>query len=558
MSNDALRRQVASLVVVRASGHASDRQRRYPRWELTNADLKRLLNSGVGGVILLGGTAVELQQRCRQLRHWAQGPLLLCADVEEGVGQRFEGGSWLVPPMALARLHQSDPEQADALAERYGACTGRQAKQCGMNWVLAPIVDVNNNPANPVINVRAWGDDPTTVTRLTLAFQRGLNQAGVLGCAKHFPGHGDTAVDSHLQLPVLPHSRERLEQLELKPFRACIAAGIDSVMTAHLQIPSLDPDRPATLSKAVLTGLLRDEMGFEGLVVTDALVMEAIREHHSAGDAALLAFEAGADLVLMPEDADAAITAICDGIESGRIARERLNASLQRRQQALARVEACAAQPVGPAMPEHQAGSELSLDVEQTEDRALAQTLVELTCESQGPSIAHRPPHTAINLIRIDGVLSCPQLPASAPALLLPEQAGFRPLIHHPMAVSIWKDDVWSRGDRSAPLALDRLGEGPVLLQLFLRGNPFRAGRDQQEPWAEAIDQLQACQRLAGLVVYGSPYAWESLRSRLEPTIPAAFSPGQMPEAQHTVMHRLFLADSAHPSMQGPGEGFTD
>jgi len=247
----------------------------------------------------------------------------------------------------------------------------------------------------------------------------------------------------------------------------------------------------------------------------------------------------------MPEDADAAITAICDGIESGRIARERLNASLQRRQQALARVE-------------HQTESELSLDVEQTEDRALAQTLVELTCESQGPSIAHRPPHTALNLIRIDGVLSCPQLPASAPALLLPEQAGFRPLIHHPMAVSIWKEDVWSKGDRSAPLALDRLGEGPVLLQLFLRGNPFRAGRDQQEPWAEAIDQLQACQRLAGLVVYGSPYAWESLRSLLEPTIPAAYSPGQMPEAQHTVMHRLFLADSAHPSTQGPGEGFTD
>ena len=334
----ALRRRVASLLVVRASGHAGDRQRRYPRWELANAELKRLLESGVGGVILLGGSSVELQQRCLQLQNWADGPLLLCADVEEGVGQRFEGATWLVPPMALARLHAKDPERAEALAEQYGRCTGRQARHCGLNWVLAPIVDVNNNPANPVINVRAWGDDPDTVTRLTLAFQRGVEQEKVLACAKHFPGHGDTAEDSHLQLPVIPHTRERLEQLELAPFRASIAAGIDSVMTAHLQIPSLDPDRPATLSKTVLYDLLRDQLGFQGLVVTDALVMEAIRAHHSAGDAALLAFEAGADLILMPEDADAAITAICDGLRSGRIPWERLDASVERRQKTLAKV----------------------------------------------------------------------------------------------------------------------------------------------------------------------------------------------------------------------------
>ena len=127
----ALRRRVASLLVVRASGHAGDRQRRYPRWELANAELKRLLESGVGGVILLGGSSVELQQRCLQLQNWADGPLLLCADVEEGVGQRFEGATWLVPPMALARLHAKDPERAEALAEQYGRCTGRQARHCG-------------------------------------------------------------------------------------------------------------------------------------------------------------------------------------------------------------------------------------------------------------------------------------------------------------------------------------------------------------------------------------------------------------------------------------------
>ena len=538
----ALRRRVASLLVVRASGHGGDRQRRYPRWELANAELKRLLESGVGGVILLGGSSVELRQRCLQLQNWADGPLLLCADVEEGVGQRFEGATWLVPPMALARLHAKDPERAVALAEQYGRCTGRQARHCGLNWVLAPIVDVNNNPANPVINVRAWGDDPDTVTRLTLAFQKGVEQENVLACAKHFPGHGDTAEDSHLQLPVIPHTRERLEQLELAPFRASIAAGIDSVMTAHLQIPSLDPDRPATLSKAVLNDLLRDQMGFQGLVVTDALVMEAIRAHHSAGDAALLAFEAGADLILMPEDADAAITAICDGLRSGRIPWERLDASVERRQKALAKV-------AGASEPETGA-----LELERRDEQALSVALLQLTCERQGPQLHPLGAAQGINLIRIDGVLACPQLPATAPGLQQPEQAGFRTLITHPGAVSIWETN-----NPNAPLALDRLGAGPVLLQLFLRGNPFRAGRERQEPWQAALDQLQAAERLAGLVVYGSPYAWESLRARLAPSIPAAYCPGQMPEAQALVLSGLMSnqgAEAAEPD--GPGEGFTD
>ena len=538
----ALRRRVASLLVVRASGHAGDRQRRYPRWELANAELKRLLESGVGGVILLGGSSVELQQRCLQLQNWADGPLLLCADVEEGVGQRFEGATWLVPPMALARLHAKDPERAEALAEQYGRCTGRQARHCGLNWVLAPIVDVNNNPANPVINVRAWGDDPDTVTRLTLAFQKGVEQEKVLACAKHFPGHGDTAEDSHLQLPVIPHTRERLEQLELAPFRASIAAGIDSVMTAHLQIPSLDPDRPATLSKAVLNDLLRDQLGFQGLVVTDALVMEAIRAHHSAGDAALLAFEAGADLILMPEDADAAITAICDGLRSGRIPWERLDASVERRQKTLAKVAEASEPETG------------ALELERQDERALSEALLQLTCERQGPQLHPLGAAQGINLIRIDGVLACPQLPATAPGLQQPEQAGFRTLITHPGAVSIWETN-----NPDAPLALDRLGAGPVLLQLFLRGNPFRAGRERQEPWEAALDQLQAAERLAGLVVYGSPYAWESLRARLAPSIPAAYCPGQMPEAQALVLNGLISNQGAEAVKQdGPGEGFTD
>ena len=515
-AGDGLRPLVAELLVIRASGHLEDQQRRYPRWELSNAELKQLLGSGVGGVILLGGSATELQQRTRQLLSWAERPLLLCADVEEGVGQRFEGASWLVPPLALGRLHRQQPDQALALAERYGRCTAEQARRCGLNWVLGPVCDVNNNPLNPVINVRAWGEDPCTAGSLAGAFQRGLSAGGVLGCAKHFPGHGDTASDSHLDLPVLPHDRERLERIELPPFRAAIAAGVDSVMTAHLLLPQLDPERPATLSPAVLTDLLRHDLGYEGLIVTDALVMEAIASRHEAGEAAVLAFEAGADLILMPADAEAAITALCDGFSSGRLPLQQLHQALQRRRAALQRI-ASSEQPAP--------------TISVAADRQLEAELVQ-ACITTRPA-GGIPATAGINLIRVDGVFPCPALQGMAPARQLPEKQGFRSVVIHGQGVSPWQKNP------EAPLALDRLGEGAVLLQLFLRGNPFRGGKDSQEPWRAAVMQLQSSNRLAGLVVYGSPYLWEELQPLLDPGIPAAFSPGQMPEAQRQVLQTL-------------------
>ena len=528
--SDPLQQQVAELLVVRASGHLDDQQRRYPQWELSNSELQRLLKAGVGGVILLGGSAVELQQRTRQLQNWSDQQLLFCADVEEGVGQRFEGMSWLVPPLALGRLHPNDPDQAISLAERYGHCTADQARRCGLNWVLGPVCDVNNNPANPVINVRAWGEDPTTVGALAAAFQRGLSRGGVLGCAKHFPGHGDTSSDSHLDLPVLLHSRERLEQLEFPPFREAIAAGVDSVMTAHLLLPLLDPEQPSTLSSIVLTDLLRGALGFNGLVVTDALVMEAITARHGPADAAVLAFEAGADLILMPADADAAISGISQAITQGRIPIQRLHDALRRRRKALAKV-----QPSSPGLP-----------LPTPAERELEQRLVAASLEQS--FTAPIPPGAGINLIRVDAAWPCPALNGSAPALRLPEQHGYRSVVVHGFGVSPWQDDP------GAPLALERLGDGPILLQLFLRGNPFRGERDHQEPWCAAVQQLQRLDRLAGLIVYGSPYLWENLRAVLRPSIPAAFSPGQMPEAQRQLLSRLLQRHSDSPQSRD----FTD
>ena len=534
-----LRRLIASLVLVRASGHLSDHQRGYPRWELPNAELAALLAAGVGGVILLGGSAAELALRTRQLLQWADGPLLLCADVEEGVGQRFAGSSWLVPPLALGRLHRHEPERALALAERYGRCCGDDARAVGLNWVLGPVCDVNNNPANPVINVRAWGDEPAVAGALAAACVRGLSAAGVLSCAKHFPGHGDTCSDSHLELPLLPHSRERLERIELPPFRQAIAAGVSAVMTGHLILPALDGQRPATLSAAVLRGLLRQELGFRGLVVTDALVMEAIAGHYGAGEAAVLALEAGADLVLMPADAHRAIDAIAAAVRAGRLERQQLEASAERRRTALGRIAAATTAP-------EEAGRV---------DAALARELVEATLEHQGRPLAPRRAGTAgVNLVRVDAALQAPFLPGGAPALALPAAAGFQTAVTASDTPSIWQDDP------AEPLALDRLGDGPVLVQLFVRGNPFRGSAGSAEPWAAALQQLLAADRLAGLTVLGSPYLWESLRRLVPDRLPAAYSPGQMPLAQAAALAAIGLTPTAAHPTPAPADagGFTD
>ena len=531
-----VQRLIAELLVVRASGHLSDHQRRYPRWDLANDELQALLEAGVGGVILLGGSAAELALRTRQLQSWAGRSLLLCADVEEGVGQRFEGSSWLVPPLALGRLHRRDPVAALELARRYGRCTGREARAVGLNWVLAPVCDVNNNPANPVINVRAWGEDPATAGALAAAFTHGLQAEGVLGCAKHFPGHGDTASDSHLELPVLAHSRERLEAVELPPFRDAIAAGVAAVMTAHLSLPALDPQRPATLSAAVLSDLLREELGFAGLVVTDALVMEAIAGRYGAGEAAVLALEAGADLVLMPADARSAITAIAAAVAEGRLERGRLEASAARRRAALAGLPQQGRTAADPC----QAAAV---------DPVLAQDLMNATLEVRGriqPPPAECP---GVNLIRLDQALQAAFLPAGAPAITLAAAAGFRPCLLAGDTLSPWS------GNSQAPLNLEQLGEGPVLVQLFVRGNPFRGHAGGAEPWPAALGQLLDAGRLAGLVVYGSPYLWDALRELLPPGVPAAHSPGQMPLAQAGALSGLGLGRRA---VGQAAAGFTD
>jgi hypothetical protein len=226
-----------------------------------------------------------------------------------------------------------------ALSEAFGAWTAAEARQVGVNWIFAPVADVTNNPYNPIIAIRSFGGDPQAVGDHVAAFVRGCQSQGALACAKHFPGHGDTATDSHSRLGTLPVDRSRLEAVEWPPFRAAIAAGVASLMSAHLAVPALDAaDVPATLSRAVMTGLLRETWGFQGIIVTDALLMGGITTVRDPAEAGVEAILAGCDMLLMPPDPVAQFDAIRQAVQDGRLSEARIYESVERIQRAKALV----------------------------------------------------------------------------------------------------------------------------------------------------------------------------------------------------------------------------
>jgi beta-glucosidase-like glycosyl hydrolase/CubicO group peptidase (beta-lactamase class C family) len=261
-----------------------------------------------------------------QLQAKSKLPLLIGADFERGTAMRLDEGTSF--PTAMAVAAAGNPKDAYTM----GKVTALEARAAGIQWIYAPDADVNSNPGNPIINTRSFGENPEKVSEFVTEFIRGVQENGGLATAKHFPGHGDTTADSHIDLPVVTADRARLEKLELVPFRAAIAAGVGSIMTGHLNVPALEPDpnTPATLSSRVLTDLLRKQLGFQGLVVTDAMDMGGITVRHAPGDAAVRAFLAGADALLMPPVPDAAYQALLAAAHSGQISQERLDASVRR------------------------------------------------------------------------------------------------------------------------------------------------------------------------------------------------------------------------------------
>lgn len=294
--------------------------------ETLSATLAAVDSLEIGGIIISIGSPLDVAAKLNALQRRSRLPLLIAADLEYGTGMRLQGGTAFPPPMGIA----AGGREQDAY--ELGRITALEAKAVGIHLTFSPVADVNNNPLNPIINTRSFGEDPRAVAGMVAAYIRGAREHGLFTTAKHFPGHGDTGTDSHIAVPVAPGCWDRLDTLEMVPFRAAIAAGVTAVMTAHIALPCLDPDDPvpATLSPAATAGLLRDSLGFEGLVVTDALVMGAIVERFGPGESAVLAFLAGSDLLLMPADLHAAVDAMVSAVEGGRISRERLARSVRR------------------------------------------------------------------------------------------------------------------------------------------------------------------------------------------------------------------------------------
>lgn len=284
---------------------------------------------GFGGVCLFHKN-IQTRSQVTQLIHAIREVLphaWISIDQEGGAVLRTHDLPFAPSAMALGAT-------ADAgLAQAVGAATGRGLRSLGINWNYAPSLDVNVDPRNPVIGERSFGSSPSKVAELGLAWAKGLQSAGVAATVKHFPGHGDTYLDSHLSLPKVDKPLEQLEAIELSPFRQAVQAGVASIMTAHILYPALDPHHPATLSQAILTGLLRQKWRFEGVIVTDSMAMKAIADNYPAGGAAVASVQAGADIVLALgrfETQIAQVEALAKAIEAGQLSRQRLEASYRR------------------------------------------------------------------------------------------------------------------------------------------------------------------------------------------------------------------------------------
>jgi beta-glucosidase-like glycosyl hydrolase len=313
-------------------------------------DLKRhVVENKLGGIILFGAPMYETVHLVNRMQENAKVPLLISLDAETGIGMRFFDAANFPWNMAVAATRNTD------YAYRMGVVTGREAKAMGILQVYSPVLDVNNNADNPVINVRSYSEDPELVASFGEAFIAGVQSQGVIATAKHFPGHGDTNIDSHRGLPVIDVSRERLDKIELFPFKRAIANGVASIMVAHVGMPQIDPTLikplknalrvdaeegaeivaesaplPATLSKKITTDILKTELGFKGLVVTDAMSMSGLTLYVNQEEAGVRAIEAGADILEKPADVDAMLKGISEAVKSGRLSSARIDESVRK------------------------------------------------------------------------------------------------------------------------------------------------------------------------------------------------------------------------------------
>lgn len=320
-----LEEKIGQMVIWQYTGGFFNRDSDYLK------DLESLIvKHHIGNLILFGGEVYETARLTNTLQKMAKFPLLIASDFERGAGNQISRATLFPPLMALGATNSEE------MAYLMGRITAIEGRTMGIHMTYAPVVDVNSNPLNPIINTRSIGENPEQVSRLAVAFIKGCQNNGLIATAKHFPGHGDADKDSHIQLPVIMADREHLDKIELYPFKRAIEGGVEAIMTAHLYVPALDPTPglPATLSPLILTELLRKEIGFKGLIITDALTMYGILDPYPA----VKAVQAGADLILLPPDLHGAIDDLIQAVHSGEIQHSRINASVKRILEAKARL----------------------------------------------------------------------------------------------------------------------------------------------------------------------------------------------------------------------------
>jgi beta-N-acetylhexosaminidase len=455
-----------------------------------------LLNATYGSVRL--GQAHAAAATLNRLQALARVPLLNSADFEFGVGMRIAGGTQFPRAMAFGAAGDA------MLAEQAGRIVADESRAIGVHVDFAPVADVNNNPRNPVINTRAFGEDPQRVGEMAAAFVRGLRAGGVIATPKHFPGHGDTAVDTHLGLASISHDRARLDAVELAPFRQALSAGADAIMVAHVALPRLDTSgTPATMSAPIVSDLLRRQVGFEGLVFTDSMSMAAIARMASPGDAAVRAIEAGADVVVHSPDDGAAAEALKAAVANGRISTARLDASVQRLLTAKARLGLHRSRTVDLREVEARVGGR--------RHAAVARTISERSLTL----VRNKPGHVPIDAPHSTRVLVLSVLDYPGNWRIAAPGRTFIPAIR-----DRWPDvTAIELSDRSTPSELDLVrasapGYGAIVMAIYVRAASGSGRLDLAAPVARLVNdmaRLSTSERPVVTVFFGNPYAAASV-----------------------------------------------
>ena len=315
-----LEEKIAQMIMVRIRGDF------YNTESYTRNKIESLIQEKkIGGVITFGGSIHGTYHNIQHYQSISEIPLLVAADYERGTGQWMKGGTLFPSNMAVVATNNTD------LAYMQGSITAKEAKAIGVNITFSPVMDINNNKDNPIINFRSYGDDPIKVSNFGTSFIKGVQDNGIIACAKHYPGHGNTSVDSHTSLPIISGSYEELMQTEFYPFKRAVEAGVEMIMTGHIALPSIDSSLlPASHSPIITKHILRDDWGYDGLIVTDGLEMGALTKSSWAGESAVRAVEAGSDILLLPINVEKTISSIIAAVNSGRISIDRINQSVER------------------------------------------------------------------------------------------------------------------------------------------------------------------------------------------------------------------------------------